>query len=85
MHVKDIREELGNQTTAMIQGWQNDGFGDFIYKFLKTEIDDYGGEASVGHHAFYVYNPTTSVEVVFKQKSSRSAITGIIWRLQFRY
>ena len=31
-----------------------------------TEIDDYGGETSVGRHAFYIYNPTTSAEVVFK-------------------
>lgn len=49
MHVKDIRDELGAQTTAMIQGWQHDGFGAYIYAFLSTEINDYGGEASVGN------------------------------------
>lgn len=51
----------------MVQGWQTRGFGAFIYGFLETEIDDYGGDASVGRHAFYVYNPTTSADVVFKQ------------------
>lgn len=65
LHVKDIRDELGAQTTAMIQGWQNTGFGDHIYNFLRSEIDDYGGGEG---HAFYIYNPTTSADVVFKQK-----------------
>jgi hypothetical protein len=67
MHLRDIRDELGAHTTAMVQGWQTRGFGAFIYEFLRTEIDGYGGEESVGHHAFYVFNPTTSADVVFKQ------------------
>jgi hypothetical protein len=66
-HLEDIRDELGEQTTAIVQGWQTRGFGAFIYGFLETEIDDYGGDASVGHHSFYIYNPTTSADVVFKQ------------------
>ncbi|KAI1091047.1 hypothetical protein F5B19DRAFT_288285 [Rostrohypoxylon terebratum] len=49
----------------MVQGWQTTGFGDHIYNFLRTEIDDYGGGKG---HAFYIYNPTTSADVVFKQK-----------------
>ncbi|ROV90501.1 hypothetical protein VMCG_09808 [Cytospora schulzeri] len=68
MYAPDIRGELGAQVTAMIQGWPAEGFGAFIYNFLRQEIDDYGGEASVGRHAFYVYNPTTSADVVFKEK-----------------
>lgn len=67
IHLEGIKDELGAQTTAMVQGWQTRGFGAFIYEFLKTEIDDYGGDASVGNHAFYVYNPTSSADVVFKQ------------------
>ncbi|PWY89627.1 hypothetical protein BO94DRAFT_515153 [Aspergillus sclerotioniger CBS 115572] len=66
LRLSEIRNELGQQTTAMIQGWQTHGFGAFIYWFLDNEIRDAGGEASVGCHAFYVYNPTTSANVVFK-------------------
>jgi hypothetical protein len=38
MHLEGIRDELSGQTTAMVQGWQNKGFGAFIYVFLKTEM-----------------------------------------------
>lgn len=68
LHLGEIRDELRNHTTAMVQGWQTQGFGAFIYQFLKTEIEENGGESSVGSHAFYVYNPTTAADVVFKQK-----------------
>ncbi|KAH7010821.1 uncharacterized protein B0I36DRAFT_341157 [Microdochium trichocladiopsis] len=68
IHVEEIRDELGAQTNAMVQGWQNNGFGAFIYEFLRTEIEDHGGEDTVGRHAFYIYNPTTGADVVFKQK-----------------
>lgn len=67
LRLDEIREELGAQTTAKVQGWDSKGFGAFIYWFLENEISDHGGEASVGHHAFYIYNPTTSADVVFKQ------------------
>lgn len=66
--LREIRNELHAQTTAMVQGWQNEGFGAFIYDFLKSEIVDCGGEESVGKHVFYVYNATTSADVGFKQK-----------------
>ncbi|XDG06062.1 hypothetical protein ABKA04_005677 [Annulohypoxylon sp. FPYF3050] len=55
LHVKDIRDELGAQTTVMA----------ITNNFLRSEIDDYGGGEG---HAFYIYNPTTSADVVFKQK-----------------
>ncbi|KAF4311287.1 hypothetical protein GTA08_BOTSDO13054 [Botryosphaeria dothidea] len=45
IHLEGIKDELGAQTTAIVQGWQTRGFGAFIYEFLKTEIDDYGGDA----------------------------------------
>ncbi|KAH0423698.1 hypothetical protein CcaCcLH18_11994 [Colletotrichum camelliae] len=63
-----IKDELEVQTAAIVQGWHEKGFGSFIYDFAKTEIDEYDGDASVGKHAFYIYNPTTSAEIVFKQK-----------------
>ncbi|KAI9036241.1 uncharacterized protein KD926_002150 [Aspergillus affinis] len=67
LRLGEIGDELGAQTTAKMQGWETKGFGAFIYWFLENEIHDHGGEASVGHHAFYVYNPTTSANVVFKK------------------
>ncbi|OAQ61392.1 hypothetical protein VFPPC_09239 [Pochonia chlamydosporia 170] len=67
-HVRGIRDELSTQSTAITAGWRNDGYGTFIYKFLKTEINDHGGPKSVGHHAFYVYNPSTIADVEFKEK-----------------
>lgn len=66
MHVEDIRDELGVQSAAMIQGWQNNGYGTFIYDTVRGEIDDHGGDATVGRHAFYLYNRTTTADVVFK-------------------
>lgn len=66
-HLGEIRDELGAHTTAKIHGWENKGYGAFIYWFLENEINDHGGEDSVGRHAFYIYNPTTSADIVFKQ------------------
>lgn len=61
--------EHADQVAAAVQGWPKvGGFGVFVYNFLKDEINDHGGEASVGKHAFYVYNPTTSANVVFREK-----------------
>ncbi|PVH67873.1 hypothetical protein DL98DRAFT_555004 [Cadophora sp. DSE1049] len=68
LHVEEIRDELRVQSAAMIQGWQNEGYGAFIYDTLKGEIDDHGGDASVGRHAFYLYNRTTTADVIFKNK-----------------
>ncbi len=81
MHVREIQDELGFQTPAMVQGWQNEAFGAFIYNFPKTQIDDYGGEASVGRHALYVYNPTTSTEVVSKQRVRDQPMPVSLWGL----
>ncbi|RDH27081.1 hypothetical protein BDQ94DRAFT_175934 [Aspergillus welwitschiae] len=67
LRLGEIRDELGAQTTAKVQGWETQGFGAFIYWFLEDDINDHGGEASIGRHAFYVYNPTTSANVLFKK------------------
>ncbi|GKZ21306.1 hypothetical protein AbraIFM66951_000806 [Aspergillus brasiliensis] len=67
LRLGDIRDELSYQTTAMVQGWQTQGFGAFIYWFLDNEIHKAGGEQSVGRHAFYVYNRTTSANEVFEK------------------
>ncbi|KAH0420820.1 hypothetical protein CcaCcLH18_13781 [Colletotrichum camelliae] len=67
-HLSGIKDELEVQTAALVQGWHGKGFGSFIYDFAKTEIDECGGDASVGKHAFYIYNPTTSADIIFKQR-----------------
>jgi hypothetical protein len=33
-----------------------------------SRIDEYGGNATVGQHMFYLYNPTTSANVVSKER-----------------
>ena len=63
---KDIPDEPSYQTTPMVQGWKFHGFGYFIYKFVDNEILNAGGEKSAGRHAFYVFNPTTSANEVFR-------------------
>jgi hypothetical protein len=72
--VEEIKNELQIQTTASIAGWKDTGYGSFIYKFLKTEIDAHGGTASVGNHAFYVYNPTTIADVQFREEVEKNPL-----------
>jgi len=66
--LESIQGEMEEQTAAKVQGWEKEGYGAFIYKFLKDEIDEFGGDATVGRHTFYIYNPTPSANIVFKER-----------------
>jgi hypothetical protein len=48
---------------AKTQGWENDGFGSHVYRFVRNEmakIESYQGqESNQEHHYFYVWNPDT--------------------------
>ncbi|KAI2843040.1 hypothetical protein CBS147353_5231 [Aspergillus niger] len=72
LRLQDVPDELSYQTTARVQSWQTQGFGLFIYRFVDNEIENAGGETSVGRHAFYVYNRTTSANEVFERRARKS-------------
>ncbi|KAL3254278.1 hypothetical protein ABHI18_009040 [Aspergillus niger] len=72
LRLQDVPDELSYQTTARVQSWQTQGFGYFIYRFVDNEIQNAGGEKSVGRHAFYVYNRTTSANEAFERRARKS-------------
>lgn len=52
-----IRDELAKGIVAKVQGWERDGFGSHIYRFVRNEMA--ARRRSHGNHFFYVWNPDT--------------------------
>jgi hypothetical protein len=57
IQLEGIREELDKQTLAKIAGYEDKGFGLFVYEFIQTEIDAHSSLEE--KHFFYVYNSDT--------------------------
>lgn len=56
----EIRDELGHQTTATVQGWENKGPGTFIYWFLENKINDHETKHQLGTmHSTYINRQLT--------------------------
>lgn len=70
--LEGIRTELAVSNVAKIQGWEKDGFGAHIYRFVRNEMLQANSpthESDGQHHYFYVWNPDTDWYPVFERKN----------------
>jgi hypothetical protein len=72
--IRRVHGELANQTDAMIGGYSESGFSEFIYQFIGTEIKDYRRSTAIEGHRFHVYSPITLSDVVFKKKNQETPL-----------
>jgi hypothetical protein len=61
-----IRDELAMGIVAKVQGWEPDGFGSHIYRFVRNEMAAH--RRSRGKHFFYVWNPDTDWYQTFEER-----------------
>ncbi|KAL4877083.1 hypothetical protein BJY04DRAFT_222402 [Aspergillus karnatakaensis] len=66
-----IRNELAIANVARVQGWEKDGFGAHVYRFIRNEMFRVANEDRKGdnkqRHYFYVWNPDTDWYPVFEE------------------
>jgi hypothetical protein len=58
-----IRNELAVGIVAKAQGWERDGFGSHIYRFVQNEMAQSGED-----HFFYVWHPDTDWYQTFEER-----------------
>ncbi|KAK2770898.1 hypothetical protein CKAH01_14565 [Colletotrichum kahawae] len=66
-----IKDELSLSNVAKIQGWENDGFGSHIYRFVRSEMETASQaqrEGDTRRHYFYVWHPDTSWYPTFRER-----------------
>jgi hypothetical protein len=75
IQLEGIKETLDKQTLAMVGGYGTEGFGKFVYNFVRSEIAAHKSRRGVfapchrtrlEKHVFYVYNPDTVWVPVFE-------------------
>ncbi|UPK96980.1 hypothetical protein LCI18_007915 [Fusarium solani-melongenae] len=61
-----IRGELTIANVAKVQGWERDGFGSHIYRFVRNEMEIHRHDGK--QHYFYVWNPDTDWYQTFEEQ-----------------
>ncbi|GFF70149.1 hypothetical protein CNMCM8694_000242 [Aspergillus lentulus] len=73
-----IRNELAISNVAKIQGWQKDGFGAHVHRFIQNEILQVTNQMRQSgdrqRHYFYVWNPDTDWYPVFEEKNGEAPL-----------
>ncbi|KAK5188245.1 hypothetical protein LTR47_011864 [Exophiala xenobiotica] len=67
-----IRSELAIANVAKVQGWEKDGFGSHIYRFVHTEIA--ASSRCQDRHYFYVWHPDTDWYPNFEERQRDSPL-----------
>lgn len=65
-----IKDELSLSNVAKIQGWENDGFGSHVHRFVRNEMQSASQKQGAGdtrEHYFYVWHPDTSWYQTFEE------------------
>lgn len=74
IHTKSIHEELTLRNRAMVQGWEKEGFGDFMYQTLIERMRPYKGPANQKWHRFFLYSPSQSSFVQLNKRIKESGV-----------
>jgi len=61
-----IQGELAKGIVAKVQGWERDGFGSHVYRFVRNEMAAH--RQSHRTHFFYVWNPDTDWYQTFEER-----------------
>jgi hypothetical protein len=62
-----MKNELEIHTVAKVQGWESDGFGTHVYRFVRMEMEAH--RQSERKHVFYLFNPgNTGWYEVFEER-----------------
>ncbi|KAL1856722.1 hypothetical protein Plec18167_002442 [Paecilomyces lecythidis] len=73
-----IGDELSIANAGKIQGWENEGFGAHVYRFVRNEMlqatsrsqkEQEQADGMQQHHYFYVWHPDSSWYTVFDEKN----------------
>ncbi|KAJ9301214.1 hypothetical protein DTO271G3_1349 [Paecilomyces variotii] len=80
--LKAIRNELAISNVAKIQGWEKDGFGVHVYRFVRNEMlqvtrQSQKQKESVGtqrHHYFYVWHPDNDWYPLFEERNEENPL-----------
>lgn len=65
--LEGIQGELEKLVMAKFQGWENDGFGSGIHRFVQMEMRGYNTHRD-NKHFFYLYHPGTDWYPRFEEK-----------------
>jgi hypothetical protein len=74
--LESIRSELAIANVAKVQGWENDGFGSHVYRFVRDEMANAARHDPRGHrhHYFYAWNPDTDWYPRFEERQRERSL-----------